>query len=83
MRRLGIIHDALMVGPYEKRVTVRGRPWRFQNRGPAAVMGRFGGGWDFQVGFQTGRRGLHGTIIINLGRSSLRIDPAPTRKARP
>lgn len=61
---------------YDKRLTWRGRPVRFGNRGPAAQMGRFGGGWERQIGVQLGRRGLEGTIIINLWRGSIRIDPA-------
>lgn len=75
MNRLAEARQFLGAGPYEKRLTWRGRPVRLQNRGPHAVMGRFGGGWETEVGFQMGRRGIHGTIIINLGRASVRIDP--------
>jgi hypothetical protein len=68
---------ALTVGDaaYEKRATWRGRPVRFSNRGPAALMGRFGGGWNRELGIQLGSRGLAGTIIVNLWKGSVRIDP--------
>lgn len=59
----------------EERGTVLGRTYRVQNRGPAAGMGRFGGGWDFNVGVQMGRRGVKGTIIVNLGKASIRVYP--------
>jgi len=61
---------------YERRTLWRGRAVRVQNRGPAARMGRFGGGWEREVGLQLGRNGLAGTIIVNLWRGSVRIDPA-------
>lgn len=63
------------VGPSEHRLTVKGRPVRFSNRGPSARMGRFGGGWERELGVQLGGRGPSGTIIVNLWRSSVRIDP--------
>ncbi len=66
-------------GPYERRTTWRGRPVKLQNRGPDAHMGRFGGGWDRQLGIQLGRNGLSGTVIVNLWRGSVRIDPAGRR----
>ena len=68
---------ALTIGneAYTHRLVVAGRPVRLENRGPSARMGRFGGGWEFSVGIQTGRNGTKGTIIVNLGRGSIRIDP--------
>lgn len=68
-------------GPYERRLTVRGRPVRLQNRGPAARMGRFGGGWERELGVQLGARGLEGTVIVNLWRASVRVDPRPTPRS--
>ncbi|KQP81595.1 hypothetical protein [Aeromicrobium sp. Leaf291] len=61
---------------YERTWAWRGRTWRLRNRGPAARMGRFGGGWDRELGLQLGPRGLRGTVIVNLWKSSLRVDPA-------
>lgn len=74
---IGKAVQALTIGSdsYKALLTVLGRPVRLENRGPDARMGRFGGGWEFQVGVQTGRNGTKGTIIINLGRGSIRIDP--------
>jgi hypothetical protein len=70
---------ALTVGDaeYHRTFEVRGRKVRLQNRGPAAQMGRFGGGWQNSVGMQLGRRGLRGTVIVNLWKGSIRIDPKP------
>lgn len=59
----------------EKRVVVKGRSVRFQNRGEGAHMGRFGGGWQRELGIQMGSRGLRGTVIVNLWKGSIRIDP--------
>lgn len=61
--------------------TFRGRRVHLKNRGPAAHMGRFGGGWERQLGIQLGGRGFAGTIIINLWRGYIRIDPRPAPKA--
>lgn len=71
--------QAITIGndAYLKRLTVAGRPVRLENRGPDARMGRHGGGWDFEVGVQLGRSGIRGTIIVTLGRGSIRIDPRP------
>jgi len=67
---------ALTVGDeaYRRNLTCFGRPVRLENRGPDARLGRFGGGWQTIVGIQTGRAGLKGTIIVNLGKGSIRID---------
>lgn len=62
-------------GSLDRHVIVRGRKVHLENRGPDAVMGRFGGGWERELGIQLGRRGLSGTIILNLWRGSIRIDP--------
>lgn len=64
---------------YERSLTVRGRPVRLSNRGDGAVMGRFGGGWQRELGVQIGGRGLKGTVILNLWKGSVRIDPRPAR----
>lgn len=77
MKALAELRAFLGDDHYERRTTWRGRPVRFQNRGTGAVMGRFGGGWERELGIQLGRRGLAGTIILNLWRASVRIDPAP------
>jgi hypothetical protein len=77
--RLATVRTFLGDGPFERRITILGRPVRIQNRGPEAVMGRFGGGWERELGIQLGRRGLTGTIIVNLWRGSIRIDPRPTK----
>lgn len=62
---------------YDRRTTWRGRPLTFTNRGPDARMGRHGGGWEFELGVQLGRRGARGTVIVSLGRGYLRLDPRP------
>jgi hypothetical protein len=81
IREIATVVRALTVGDaaYHKRVTWKGRPVRFENRGPDARMGRFGAGWDRELGLQLGPRGLRGTVIINLWKGSIRIDPAATR----
>lgn len=80
MRSLKVAY-ALTLGDkaYNHRTAWRGRPVCLQNRGPAAHMGRFGGGWDRELGLQLGRRGFEGTIIINLWKGSIRIDPRSQR----
>lgn len=75
-RRLAQLRTFLGDGPTDKHVTVKGRPVHLSNRGPGAVMGRHGGGWDYKLGVQLGSRGLAGTVIVSLGRASVRIDPA-------
>ena len=69
--------QALTLGDkaYHRKLEISGRPVRLENRGPDARMGRFGGGWQTQVGVQMGSRGSRGTIIVNLGKGSIRIDP--------
>lgn len=64
---------------FEHRTAWKGRPVRLQNRGPSSWMGRFGGGWERQLGVQLGPDGLEGTVIVNLWKGSIRIDPAPRR----
>ena len=66
----------LGAGPYENGFIWRGRPVRLGNRGPGAPMGYHGGGWDREFGVRLGRRGWKGTVIVYLGRGSIRIDPA-------
>lgn len=68
---------ALTVGEeaYSRQFKIRGRMVRLQNRGVDAGMGRFGGGWQRQLGIQLGRNSLEGTIIVNLWKGSIRIDP--------
>lgn len=58
-------------------VGVPRREVHIRNRGEGARMGRFGGGWERELGIQLGRNGLRGTIIVNLWRGSVRIDPLP------
>lgn len=60
---------------YDRRFEWRGRSVKLENRGPDAPMGRFGGGWEREVGVQLGPNGLRGTIIVNLWRGSVRINP--------
>ena len=43
--------------------------FRFHKRGTDGVMGRFGGGWNWEVGFQAGGK----TIIFSLLVATLRI----------
>lgn len=38
-------------------------------------LGDFGGGWERELGLQLGPRGLRGTVIVNLWRGSVRVDP--------
>lgn len=68
---------ALVVGNarYERQMVVRGRTVHLKNRGDGERMGRFGGGWQRQLGLQLGSRGWRGSIIINLWKGSVRIDP--------
>ena len=42
----------------------------YQHRDKTAPMGRFGGGWQWQVGVQVGGK----TAIVNLLVASVRID---------
>lgn len=83
--RLFVTHVRAVLGdaPYDARGKIRGRTWRLQNRGTDAPMGLFGGGWQRQLGVQLGRGGWSGTIIVNLWKSSVRIEPrhTPTRRA--
>lgn len=68
---------ALTIGEaaFERTYTVRGRRVRLNNRGPGAPMGRHGGGWDLEIGLQLGRNRWAGTILLLLGKGSIRIDP--------
>lgn len=53
--------------------TIRGHKVKWESR-PSTKQGngtgRFGGGWDFELGIQRGSN----TTILNLGHSSIRID---------
>ena len=56
-----------------KTRTVLGRKFTYQRRPSTkegSPWGRFGGGWDFHLGIQSGRR----TVLLSLGHSTLRID---------
>ena len=53
----------------DKKVTVGTFRLHFQKRDKAQSFGRFGGGWNWNVGIQAGGR----TVIINLLVCSLRI----------
>lgn len=76
MKKIAIVaRGVLGDDAYEKRTIWRGREVKFSNRGPHARMGRFGGGWDRELGVQLGPNGLKGTVLINLWRGSIRIDP--------
>jgi len=43
---------------------------KYERRTRAAMMGRFGGGWNWEVGVQASRR----TVIVNLLVASVRFD---------
>ena len=43
---------------------------RYEHRSPKCEWGRFGGGWDWKLGFQYSS----GTLIVNLLTFSIRID---------
>lgn len=50
--------------------------WNGNSARPAdAPMGRFGGGWHYELGIQTGRRWTDGSIsgILNLGTRQYRF----------
>lgn len=55
---------------YNREFVVLGRRVRFKQKRKGCMMGRFGGGWDVNFGFQVGGS----TIIINLFVMSIRID---------
>jgi hypothetical protein len=54
----------------EKNWTIRGCRIKFEWRDPKSPMGRFGGGWNWNVGVQVGGS----TVILNLLVCSLRFD---------
>lgn len=54
---------------YMKRWKVGRLEFTYERRGSDNLMGRFGGGWNWELGFVAGGR----TIILNLLVSSLRI----------
>lgn len=43
---------------------------KYEHRGPDCMRGRFGGGWNWELGFQYSS----GTLIINLLTFSIQID---------
>lgn len=47
---------------------------RLKHKPPNAFMGRFGGGWQWKLGFQAAR----GTLIISLLVFDIRIDWSKT-----
>jgi len=49
---------------------VRGRKVTFKHRSPNAPMGRFGGGWQWELGVQAGGS----TVIFNLLVCTVRIN---------
>ena len=59
-------------GRIRKSGMVCGWVWTYTHNEPGpANFGRFGGGWEWELGIQAGR-GFR-TVIINLGVASLRI----------
>ena len=61
-----------LIDPYEKYRSwvILGRKVRYSRKSKNSRMGRFGGGWNWNIGVQVGG----GTIIVNLLVASLRID---------
>ncbi len=55
---------------------------RYTRRGRDAFMGRFGGGWQWAVGFEAGARkpGGRQTILLNLLVAMVRIEINPRRR---
>ncbi len=78
------VHDPRDTGWKIDRVLID-RPrlrLRYTRRGRDAFMGRFGGGWQWAVGFEAGaRRTGRQTIILNLLVAMLRIEINPSRRA--
>lgn len=59
-----------VVGSWKRELTIRGSRWRFvYTRKCSSPMGRFGGGWDWQVGAQW----TDDTVIFNLLIAYLRV----------
>lgn len=57
---------------------------RWLHTPPAAPMGRFGGGWQWEVGAQaSGFSRPRGTVIVNLLVASIRIDWSRNEHADP
>lgn len=66
---------------YRRRLVDRGR-WRvgYERRTRDEPMGRFGGGWQFNVGFESSRS----CVILNLGVAMLRVSwREPCREQAP
>ncbi|NIO30185.1 MAG: hypothetical protein GTN75_00125 [Gemmatimonadetes bacterium] len=54
----------------ERSFNTKNKRIRFQWRDSTSPMGRFGGGWQYELGVQVGRS----STIVNLGVFSVRID---------
>ena len=55
---------------YYRETTICGRRVKVKWRDPTNPTGRFGGGWQYEVGIQVGPS----TVIVNLGVFSVRIE---------
>ncbi len=51
------------------KIRIKADRWPWQQNKRSLFMGRFGGGWNWNLGFQAGGR----TIILNLLWGSVRI----------
>jgi hypothetical protein len=55
----------------------------FRHRPPSERMGRFGGGWQWEVGFQAGNLSrARGCVIVNLLVASVRVEWGPAPRAK-
>jgi hypothetical protein len=69
--------DIVRVGHWRREIA--GWKVTYQRRAKGSPMGRFGGGWQWNVGVQAGGR----TAIVNLAVASLRIErPAKAKPKR-
>lgn len=64
---------------YSRSWNVQGRKVTFGHRTPDEPMGRFGGGWQWSLGFEAGGN----TIIFNLLVCSVRIDRRKSMRVPP